>query len=54
MKYKIFQIKLTDAEVDIVKDKRHDSVSKNSMRLDMNLMANDTDKIPAIAFNLSY
>jgi|TARA_B100000470_G_scaffold175015_1_gene139247 hypothetical protein len=54
MKYKIFQIKLTDAEVDMVNDKGHDSVPKNSMRLDMNLRANDTGKIAAKAFKLGY
>ena len=54
MKYKIFQIKLTDAEVDMINDKGHDSVPKNSMRLDMNLRANDTGKIAAKAFKLGY
>jgi len=54
MKYKIFQIKLTDAEVDMVNDKGHDSVPKNSMRLDMNLRANDTGILAAKAFKLGY
>ena len=54
MKYKIFQIKLSDAEVDHVNKHGHDSVAKNSARLDMNLRANDTGKLAAEAFNKGY
>lgn len=54
MKYKIFQIKLTDAEVDLINEKGHDSVHKQSLKLDMNLRKNDTGAIAADAFNRGY
>jgi hypothetical protein len=54
MKYKIFQIKLTDAEVDLINEKGHDSVHKQSLKLDMNLRKNDTGRIAADAFNRGY
>ena len=54
MKYKIFQIKLTDAEVDLINEKGHDSVHKQSLKLDMNLLKNDTGRIAAYAFNRGY
>ena len=54
MKYKIFQIKLTDAEVDLINEKGHDSLHKQSLKLDMNLRKNDTGRIAADAFNRGY
>ena len=54
MKYKIFKIKLTDAEVDLINEKGHDSVHKQSLKLDMNLRKNDTGRIAADAFNRGY
>ena len=54
MKYKIFQIKLTDSEVDLINEKGHDSVHKQSLKLDMNLRKNDTGRIAADAFNRGY
>jgi len=54
MKYKVFQIKLSDAEVDHVNKHGHDSVPKNSARLDMNLRANDTGILAADAFRKGY
>lgn len=54
MKYKIFQIKLSDAEVDLINEKGHDSVHKNSLRLDMNLGREDTGTLAADAFNRGY
>jgi hypothetical protein len=54
MKYKVYQIKLTDAEVDMINDKGHDSVHKNSLRLDMNIRANDIGRLAADAFNRGY
>ena len=53
-KYKIFQIKLTDAEVDIVNAEGHDAVHKNSLRLDMNLSKYDTAQVAADAFRRGY
>ena len=53
-KYKIFQIKLTDAEYDIINEEGHDAVHKNSLRLDMNLRKNDTAVIAADAFRRGY
>mgnify|MGYP003654391976 FL=1 len=53
-KYKIYQIKLTDAEYDIINEEGHDAVHKNSLRLDMNLRKNDTAVIAADAFRRGY
>jgi hypothetical protein len=53
-KYKVFQIKLTDAEVDIINEEGHDAVHKNSLRLDMNLSKNDTAFVAADAFRRGY
>ena len=54
MKHKILQIKLTDSEVDLITEKGHDSVHKQSLKLDMNLRKNDTGRIAADAFNRGY
>ncbi len=53
-KYKIFQIKLTDAERDIVNAEGHDAVHKNSLRLDMSLKKYDTAHVAADAFRRGY
>ena len=52
--YKIFQIKLTDAERDIINEEGHDAVHKNSLRLDMNLSKNDTAFVAGDAFRRGY
>ena len=54
IKYKIFQIKLTDAEVDIINEEGHDAIHKNSLRLDMNLGKTDTAFVAADAFRRGY
>ena len=35
MKYKVYQIHLTDAEYDMVNAKGHDSVEKQTLKIDM-------------------
>ena len=45
MKYKVYQIHLTDAEYDMVNAKGHDSVEKQTLKLDMGLMKSDTKSI---------
>ena len=54
MKYKIFQIRLSDAEIDLINAEGHDAVHKQSLKLDMNLRKNDTGMIAADAFNRGY
>ena len=41
MKYKIFQIQLTDAEVAMINANGHDSVPKQKLRLDISMPAGD-------------
>ena len=41
MKYKIFQIQLTDAEVAMINANGHDSVPKQKLRLDISMPARD-------------
>ena len=53
-KFKLFQIHLTDAEIDLINEEGHDAVHKQSLKLDMNLRKNDTGKIAADAFNRGY
>ena len=36
MKYKLYQIHLTDAEIDLINEEGHDAVHKQSLKLDMN------------------
>jgi hypothetical protein len=52
--YKLFQIHLTDAEVDLINEKGHDAVHKQSLKLDMNFNKSDTGKVAADAFNRGY
>ena len=49
-KFKLFQIHLTDAEIDLINEEGHDAVHKQSLKLDMNLRKNDTGMIAADAF----
>ena len=53
-KFKLFQIHLTDAEIDLINEEGHDAVHKQSLKLDMNLRKNDTGMIAADAFNRGY
>ena len=39
--FKVFQIRLTDAEIDLINEEGHDAVHKNSLRLSMNFGKND-------------
>ena len=54
MKYKVYQIHLTDAEYDMVNAKGHDSVEKQTLKLDMGLMKSDTKAIAQEAFDKGY
>ena len=51
MKYKVYQIHLTDAEYDMVNAKGHDSVEKQTLKLDMGFMKSDTKAIAQEAFD---
>ena len=53
-KFKLYQIHLTDAEVDKINAEGHDSVHKQSLKLDMSLRKNDTGAIAKEAFDLGY
>jgi len=53
-KFKLFQIHLTDAEIDLINEEGHDAVHKQSLKLDMNLRKNDTGMIAADAFRRGY
>jgi hypothetical protein len=53
-KFKLYQIHLTDAEIDLINEEGHDAVHKQSLKLDMNLRKNDTGMIAADAFNRGY
>ena len=52
--YKLYQIHLTDAEVDKINAEGHDSVHKQTLKLDMSLSKNDTGAIAKEAFDLGY
>tara|TARA_B100000035_G_scaffold133930_1_gene113887 strand:- start:816 stop:1166 length:351 start_codon:yes stop_codon:yes gene_type:complete len=55
MKFKLYQIHLTDAEVDQVNAEGHDSVHKQSLKLDMSLSSRkDTGEVAGEAFKLGY
>ena len=51
--YKLFQIRLTEAEVDMINAKGHDSVPKQRARLGMS-WAKDIGKVSADAFAAGY
>jgi len=53
-KFKLYQIHLTDAEVDKINAEGHDSVHKQTLKLDMSLRKNDTGAIAKEAFDLGY
>ena len=53
-KFKLYQIHLSDAEIDLINAEGHDAVHKQSLKLDMNLRKNDTGAIAADAFNRGY
>jgi len=53
MQYKVYQIQLTDAEIDLINEKGHNAVHKQSLKLDMNFKDN-TGAIAADAFNRGY
>ena len=53
-KFKLYQIHLTDAEVDLINAEGHDAVHKLSLKLDMNRRKNDTGLIAADAFRRGY
>ena len=52
--FKVFQIRLTDTEIDLINEEGHSAVHKNSLRLDMNLGREDTGRLAADAFNRGY
>ncbi len=52
--FKVFQIRLTDAEIDLINEEGHEAVHKNSLRLSMNFGKNDINEISADAFNRGY
>jgi len=54
MKFKLYQIHLTDAEIDLINEKGHDAVHKQSLKLDMGLGKNDTGRVAGDAFNRGY
>ena len=53
MQYKVYQIQLTDAEIDLINEKGHNAVHKQSLKLDMNFKDN-TGSIAADAFKRGY
>ena len=53
-KFKLYQIHLTDAEIDLINEEGHDAVHKQSLKLDMGLRKNDTGAVAADAFNRGY
>ena len=52
--FKLYQIHLTDAEVDLINAEGHDAVHKQSLKLDMSFSKNDTGTVAADAFNRGY
>ena len=54
MKYKLYQIHLTKPEVDKINAEGHDSVHKQSLKLDMSFSKNDTGAVAREAFDLGY
>ena len=52
--FKVFQIRLTDAEIDLINAEGHDAVHKQSLKLDMSFSKNDTGTVAADAFNRGY
>ena len=55
MKYQLYQIHLTDAEVDKINAEGHDAVDKHKMKLDMSIgMKKDISSIAKKALELGY
>lgn len=55
MKFKLYQIHLTDAEIDQVNAEGHDSVHKQSLKLDMSISSKrPTGEVAGEAFKLGY
>ena len=52
--FKLYQIHLTDAEIDLINAEGHDAVHKQSLKLDMNLRKNDTGAVASDAFRRGY
>jgi hypothetical protein len=52
--FKLYQIHLTDAEVDLINAEGHDAVHKQSLKLDMGLRKNDTGAVAGDAFRRGY
>ena len=54
MQYKVHQIQLTNAEIDLINAEGHDAVHKQSLKLDMGLRKNDTGLVARDAMNRGY
>ena len=55
MQYKVYQIQLTNAEIDLINEKGHDAVHKQSLKLDLSFPGKkDTGSIAADAFKRGY
>lgn len=54
MQYKVYQIQLTDAEIDLINEKGHDAVHKQSLKLDMKMYGEDTGAVAGDAFKRGY
>ncbi len=54
MQYKVYQIQLTDAEIDLINEKGHDAVHKQSLKLDMNFRKNDKGVVAGDAVRRGY
>ncbi len=55
MQYKVYQIQLTNAEIDLINEKGHDAVHKQSLKLDMSFPGKkDTGSVAADAFKRGY
>jgi len=52
--FKLYQIHLTDSEIDLINAEGHDAVHKQSLKLDMSFSKNDTGTVAADAFNRGY
>ena len=54
-KFKLYQIHLTDAEIDLINAEGHDAVHKQSLKLNMSRPGNkDTGSVASDAFNRGY
>ena len=55
MSYKVYQIQLTDAEIDLINAEGHDAVHKQKLKLNTSFPGKkDTGRVAADAFNLGY